>query len=219
MKAAPRLRGGLAIRLPCLFAGLVVIGVAIVIQLQIGLGLPPWDVLHQGISLHTPLALGTASIVVGLAVLIVAWALGQPPGFATFANAIVIGGSVDVLLRVDAFAGLAEAGIVVRVGLLLVAIAVFGIGSALYIGAGLGAGPRDSLMLVGSRRLEVRIAIVRFSMEAIVVAIGFALGGSVGIGTLAFALLIGPSVEGSFWLLARIGLADLPDLEDAGPVL
>ena len=103
-----------------------------------------------------------------------------------------------------------------RVLLVVAGVALFGVGTALYIGAGLGAGPRDSLMLIGSRRTGLRIAVIRFSMEAVVVLTGFVLGGTVGIGTLAFALLIGPAVEGSFWLLTRLGLAaaaDAPEVE------
>ncbi|HLA92783.1 MAG TPA: hypothetical protein VJO36_04515 [Actinomycetota bacterium] len=208
MKTAPRLRFGPAVRIPSLFVGLVVIAIGIVALLESGLGLSPWDVLHQGIARHTPLTIGTASVVVGLVVLVAAWALGQPPGWGTVANAVVIGLAVDALLAVDAIAELDLEALPVRIALVLVGVALFGIGTALYVGGGLGAGPRDSMMLMLSRRSGVRIAIVRFSMEAVVVAIGFALGGTVGIGTLVFVVLIGPSVEGSFWLLTRLGLAE-----------
>jgi uncharacterized membrane protein YczE len=208
VKTAPRLRFGPAIRIPSLFAGLVVIAVGVVALLVSGLGLSPWDVLHQGIARHTPLSLGTASVVVGLLVLVAAWALGQPPGWGTLANAVVIGLAIDALLNVDAIAELDVDAIPARVALVFAGVGLFGIGTALYIGAGLGAGPRDSMMLMLARRTGVRIAIVRFTMEAVVVAAGFALGGTVGVGTLVFVVLIGPSVEGSFWVLTRAGLAE-----------
>src|SRR3990170_2508678 len=208
MKEPPRLRGGLALRAPSLFLGLVLIAVAIVSLLESGLGLAPWDVFHLGVAEHSPLTIGTASIVVGLVVLCVSWGLGQPPGFGTVANAIVIGLVVDVLLSVGWIAELSERGLPLRAGLLAAGVALFGLGTACYIGAGLGAGPRDSLMLVLSRRTGVRIAVVRASIEITVLVTGWALGGTAGIGTLAVAFLLGPSVEGSFWLFVRLGLAE-----------
>jgi len=218
MRTAPRLRFGRGVRIASLFVGLVSIAIGIVCMLRSELGLPPWDVLHQGLARHSPLQIGTAGIVVGLVLIVVTWALGQPPGFATVANAIVIGAVLDLLLSVDAIGDLDVDALPVRIGLVVAGVALFGIGTALYIGAGFGAGPRDSVMLVGSRRLGVRIAIVRFSMEVIVVTIGFALGGTVGIATLAFAILIGPAVESSFWLLTRLGLAERTPAHGPAPV-
>jgi uncharacterized membrane protein YczE len=207
MKDAPRLRGGLALRVLALFLGLFLIAVAIVCLLESRLGLAPWDVLHLGLARHSPLTIGTASVVVGLIVLFVAWAAGQPPGFGTVANAIAIGVFVDLLLSMGSVSRLSDGPLAER-GLLLVAgVVVFGIGSAFYIGAGLGAGPRDSLMLVLSRRTGVRIAVVRACLEISALAVGFLLGGTVGVGTVLVALLLGPSVEGSFWLVRRVGLA------------
>jgi len=219
VKDAPRLRGSLPARVASLFVGLVVMAVAIVALLQSGLGLAPWDVFHLGVARHSPLEIGTASIVVGLAVLLVAWALGQPPGFGTVANAIVIGAVVDLLLVSGWVQELAAAEVGPRFGLLVLGVALFGLGSALYIGAGLGAGPRDSMMLVIARRTGVRIAVVRSSIELVAIAAGWALGGIVGVGTIAVALLLGPTVEGSFWLLIRLGLAEpIPAaVQDAEP--
>lgn len=208
MRAAPRLRGGLGVRLASLFAGLVTIGAAIVALLESRLGLAPWDVFHVGIAAHGPLTIGTASIAVGLAVLLVAWVLGQPPGFGTVANAVVIGAVVEVLRRLPWIAHLPSAGLAWRAGLLALGVALFGLGSALYIGAGLGAGPRDSLMLVLARRLGVRIALVRIGLEAAALVSGWVLGGTVGVGTAAVALALGPAVEASFRLLIRLGLAE-----------
>lgn len=207
MRRAPRIRGGLPVRIVVLFAGLALFAAAIVSLLESGLGLAPWDVLHLGIAAHTPLTIGTAGIAVGLIVLAAAWALGQAPGFGTLANAVVIGALVDVFRAIDVVARLSEATLAVRIGLLLGGIALFGLASALYIGAGLGAGPRDSLMLVLSRRTGVRIAVVRAAIEVTVVVTGAALGGTFGVGTVAVALLVGPSVEAGFWGLERSGLA------------
>ena len=111
------------------------------------------------------------------------------------------------LTALDAVDELADASLPNRIGLMLVALPLFGVGSALYIAPNLGAGPRDSLMLVLSKRLHVRIGVSRTALELAVLLLGWALGGTVGVGTLVFALGIGPSVEASFRLLARTPLA------------
>jgi uncharacterized membrane protein YczE len=214
VKDAPLLRGNLAVRLVALFGGLILFGVAIVCMLESGLGLPPWDVLHYGIAKHTPLPLGTAGIVVGLIIVAITWALGTPPGFGTIANAVVIGLSIDVLRSFDAVDALSESGLAIRIGLLVAGVLLFGIGSAFYIGAGMGAGPRDSLMMMLSRRTGQRIGLVRGAMEITVLLIGLALGGIAGIGTLTLALLVGPVVELAFWTLVKLGLAK-PGTHDA----
>jgi uncharacterized protein len=207
VRDAPLLHGGLAIRLVALFGGLVLFGFAIVSMLESRLGLPPWDVLHFGISKHTPLPLGVSGIVVGLIIVAFTWLEGTPPGFGTIANAIVIGVSIDVLRSFDAIDNLSESGLAVRIGLLAAGVLLFGIGSAFYIGAGMGAGPRDSLMMVLSRRTGQRIGLVRGAMEITVLLSGLALGGIAGIGTLTLALLVGPVVELAFWALVKLGLA------------
>jgi uncharacterized membrane protein YczE len=206
--APPVLRGGLVVRAPFLVAGLFLFAFGIVLLLESGLGLSPWDVLNQGISEHTALSFGTANIVVALVVLVVAWRLGARIGPGTVANAVLIGLFVDLLLRIDAIEELADAPLASRVALLVSGILVIGLGSAFYIGAALGAGPRDSLMLVLAARTGTRIGVVRTVLEASVTAVGFALGGTIGIGTLAFALGIGPAVELAFWVLRRSPLAD-----------
>jgi uncharacterized protein len=203
----PSLRGGVVASATFLVVGLFLFAVGIVLLLESGLGLSPWDVLNQGLSEHTPLSFGAANVMVALAVLVVAWRLGARIGPGTVANAILIGLFVDLLLRADAAGELAEAPLAGRIGMLVAGICLIGVGSALYIGASLGAGPRDSLMLVLSRRTGVRIGIVRALLESSVTLLGFALGGTVGVGTLAFAFGIGPAVELSFWLLLRSPLA------------
>jgi len=207
MRAAPALRGGLVARLAWLVAGLFLFSCGIVFFLASRLGLPPWDVLHQGIAKHTPLSFGAANEVVGVIVLVLAWWLGARIGVGTAANALLIGLFVVLLQPVvttDVIAGIALPG---RIALLGVGLVLFGVGSALYIGAALGAGPRDSLMLVGARRTGFRLGWVRALIESTVLLAGFALGGHVGVGTVVFAALIGPAVETSFWLFSRTALA------------
>ncbi len=190
-----------------LVGGLFLFASGIVALLESELGLSPWDVLNQGIERQTPISFGVANIVVGVVVLAVAWALGAAPGIGTVANAVLIGLFIEALLAVPAVADLDEQGIAVRAALLPGGLALFGVGTAFYIGAALGAGPRDSLMLVLSRRTGARIGLVRGLLEVSVLVAGWVLGGTVGVGTAAFALLIGPVVELSFGLLRSSPLA------------
>jgi len=187
-------------------SGLFLCAVGILCFLEARLGLPPWDVLHQGIAGYTPLSFGAANEVVVLIVLVVAWALGARVWIGTISNAVLIGFFIILLQPLHAVDALGEWPLVPRIGLLTVGLLCFGVGTAFYIGANLGAGPRDSLMLVGSRRTAIRIGAVRAMLEISVLLVGFLLGGTVGLGTLAFAALIGPSVEASFWLVTRIRL-------------
>lgn len=199
----PIVRGGLGPRLASLFFGLFVCAIGIVLLLRGELGLAPWDVLHQGISERTPLSFGMGNIVVGVVVLLIAWRLGARIGFGTIANATVIGAYVQLLLSTGAIPDAADAPLGERAGYLAAGIVAFGIGSAFYIGANMGAGPRDSLMLVVALRLHTRLGVARGAIELAVLAAGWALGGEVGVGTIAFALLIGPSVELAFLMLDR----------------
>ena len=216
MLAPPLLRGSVAVRVASLLLGLFLFALGIVFLLQSELGLSPWDVLNQGVSERTSLSFGTANVVIALLVLVLAWALGARIGPGTLANAVLIGLLVDGLLRLNAIDELSETQLGIRVALMVSGIVVIGIGSAFYIGAGLGAGPRDSLMLVAARRGGARIGVVRAVIEVFVTAIGFALGGTVGIGTLAFAFGIGPVVEVAFKALERSPLAEAaPDASQA----
>ena len=203
MHLPPLIRGSVLTRSVSLVFGLFLFALGIVMLLESGLGLSPWDVLAQGISDKTSLSFGTANIVIAVVVLVVAWALGARIGPGTVANALLIGLFVDWLIAVDAIDALSDTSLVVRIVLMGIGILVIGIGSGFYIGAGMGAGPRDSLMLVTARRSGVRIGVTRATIEVAVTVLGFALGGTVGIGTLAFAFGIGPAVELSFWLLGR----------------
>jgi uncharacterized membrane protein YczE len=205
--APPRVRGGLVVRLVVLLAGLGLFAAGIVAMLESGLGLSPWDVLHQGIARHSALSFGEANVAVSAGVLVLAMALGARVGAGTILNAILVGTFVHVLESVPAVERLAGAALPGRAGLLALGLVLIAAGTALYIGAGLGAGPRDSLMLVGARRTHRRIGLVRGAIELSALAGGFALGGTAGVGTLAFAVGIGPLVEASFRLLALSPLA------------
>ncbi len=201
------MRGGLAVRLASLAFGLFLFALGIVLILESKLGLSPWDVLNQGLAKHTPLSFGMANVAVALAVLLLAWSLGGPPGLGTFANAVLIGTFIQGLTAIHAVAALAHDGLTVRIPLLVGGIWLIGPASAFYIGADLGAGPRDTLMLVGSHRTGRRVGLVRAVLEVGALAAGIALGGTFGVGTVLFALLVGPVVEWSFALLQRSPLA------------
>ena len=131
MRTAPVLRGGLALRLASLALGLFVFAVGVVFFLESRLGLPPWDVLHQGIAKHTPLSFGVAIEAVGVAVLLLAWLLGAPPGVGTVANAVLVGGFVALLQPLHAAHELSRLPLAGRLGLLVAGLVLFGVGTAL----------------------------------------------------------------------------------------
>lgn len=200
------MRGGRLARAVWLVTGLFFCAIGILCFLEARLGLPPWDVLHQGIARKTPLSFGAANEVVGVIVLVVAWSLGARIWIGTVANAVLIGLFIILLQPMHAVQSLSDWPLVPRLALLAFGLVCFGVGTAFYIGANLGAGPRDSLMLVGSKRTGFRIGLMRAMLELSVLAAGVLLGGTVGLGTVAFAALIGPSVEASFWLVTRFHL-------------
>jgi uncharacterized membrane protein YczE len=199
----PTLRGGVNARFAALIAALLLYGWGELLTVRAGVGLGPWDVLHQAISHHTGVRFGVIIVATSLAVLVLAAALGERPGLGTLLNAVIVGGSFDIFDRLDLAPRLhgGAPGLVLDVA----GIAVIGLASALYIGASFGAGPRDSLMLAVARR-GPRIAVARTSIEVTALALGFALGGSVGVGTLLFALGIGPCMEVAYWVLMRCGM-------------
>jgi uncharacterized protein len=200
-------RGGYAARYASLVFGLLLFALAIVLILESKLGLSPWDVLNQGLSKHTPLSFGMANVAVAIVVLGIGWSLGGRPGVGTIANAVLVGTFIQVLTSLSAVTDLAHDGLATRIVLLVLGIALIGPASAFYIGADFGAGPRDTLMLVGARRTRFRIGLVRGTLELIALGTGIALGGTFGIGTVLFAFLVGPIVEASFVLLALTPLA------------
>lgn len=215
---APRVRGGLAIRSVSLVVGLFLFALGIVMLLGSELGLSPWDVLNQGIEKRTPLSFGNANIVVALLVIGLAASLGSGVGPGTIANAILVGLFVDLQIALGISDAIADSGLALRWLAMFGGIGAVAVGSAFYIGAGMGAGPRDSLMLVSASRSGRRLSVVRAAIESTVTLLGFALGGTVGIGTLAFAFGIGPAVELSFVLLRRSPLARAePSIERPPP--
>jgi uncharacterized membrane protein YczE len=201
-------RGGLAARSTSLLFGLFLFALGIVLIYESKLGLSPWDVLNQGLAKHTPLSFGIANVAVGVTVLLVGWSLGGRPGVGTVANAILVGVFIQGLTSVDALTRLSHDALGLRVALLVVGVALIGPASAFYICADLGAGPRDTLMLVGSRRTRQRVGLVRAELELCALAVGIVLGGTFGAGTVLFALAVGPIVEASFAMLARTPLAE-----------
>lgn len=194
-------------RLPQLLVGIPVLGVGIALTLQARLGVSPYDVLHQGIAAKTGLSVGTVVILVGLVVLVLWIPLRQRPGLGTVVNTLTVGLVIDLALRVVPEPEL----LVARIPLLVVGILVTGLGMGLYIGAGLGPGPRDGLM-TGLAAKGFPLWAVRTVLELTALAAGWALGGNVGIGTVAFAFSIGPL--GQFFL-AHLHLESAP--ADLGP--
>jgi uncharacterized membrane protein YczE len=175
-------------RLIQLYAGLVLYGVSLAMEVRAGLGLDPWDVFHQGVANHTGLSFGTVVIITGAAVLLAWIPLRQMPGLGTVSNVIVLGLAVDAALGVIPAAGPLPA----QAALLLGGVLLNGIAGAAYIGAGFGPGPRDGLMTGLVRRTGGSVRVIRTGIELSALAVGAALGGSVGIGTVVYALGIGP---------------------------
>jgi uncharacterized membrane protein YczE len=171
-----------------LYVGLVLFGVTSSMFVLAGLGLDPWDVLHQGLSRSVGLAIGTWVILVSVVVLLFWWPLRQRPGLGTISNAVVVGLVIDAVL---ALVPHHPHALGVRIALLAGGILGNGVATGLYIGAGLGPGPRDGLTIgIAARGHSIRV--VRTTIEASVLVAGFLLGGTVGVGTVAYALLIGP---------------------------
>lgn len=183
----PASRTRLPRRFVQLLAGLVLYGFSDSLLVLAHLGLDPWDVFHQGLSRHTGIAIGTWSILVGVAVLFLWIPLRQRPGIGTLLNAVLIGGVMDLVLAIFPM----PSAIVPRVLLLAAGVFLNGVATGCYIGAGLGPGPRDGLM-VGMAARGHSLRVVRTSIEVTVLAAGWMLGGNVGWGTLAYALAIGP---------------------------
>jgi uncharacterized membrane protein YczE len=185
--------------------GLALFGLGISMFVTARLGLAPWDVFHQGVSAHTGVSLGWVIEVVGFLLLLLWIPLRQRPGLGTILNALEIGLVVnligDHLPSTDR--------LVPRLAYVVGAVVVIAVGSGLYIGAGLGTGPRDGIMVgLAARGYSVRIA--RTVLEAVVMAVGIALGGHIGIGTLAFMLGIGPLVHVLIPRLSMAGPSSLP---------
>jgi uncharacterized membrane protein YczE len=203
-----RTRGTVRSRLPRLVLGLLLCGFGIALMVRADLGLAPWDVLHQGISEHVGLPIGTVGILVG-AVVLLAWIpLGERFGIGTVSNVLLIGATIDLVLLVLPD----DPALPLRIAYLLVGTFLMGPGSGLYIGVGLGAGPRDGLMTALARRRH-SVRVVRTTIEVVVLAVGWLLGGAVGVGTVLFALTVGPNVHFFLERLALVPLRPPPVIE------
>ena len=174
-----------------LLVGLAGYGLSMAVMVRAGLGLDPWDVFHQGLAGRTGMTLGVATAVVGVAVLLAWIPLRNRPGIGTVANVVVIAVTVDAALAVLP----APTALPVRVAMMVGAVVLNAVSTVLYIGAGLGPGPRDGLMTGLVARTGLSVRLVRTSIEATVLAAGWLLGGTVGVGTLLYAFGIGPLVQ------------------------
>ena len=183
--------GRLGRRLPQLFAGLVLYGVSLAMMVRSTLGLAPWDVLHSGLIRHLPITLGQAVVLMSFVVLLAWFPLRETPGLGTIANALVVGMAADATLwLLDRPEHLA-----LRIALLGGGVVLNGLATAMYIGAQFGRGPRDGLMTGLARRTGHSLRLVRTVLEVSVVLIGLTLGGVLGVGTVVYALAIGPLTQ------------------------
>ncbi|MEJ1087551.1 hypothetical protein WDU99_04390 [Microbacterium sp. Mu-80] len=171
-----------------LFVGVFLYGVGIAFIIRGAIGAAPWDVLTQGITNHVPLSFGTVTIVVSVIVLLLWIPIRQKPGFGTIVNALGVGPAADATFLVLPQPEMLWA----RVLFFIIGLTVLAAATGMYIGAHFGPGPRDGLMTGLHQRLGWPIWVVRTALEVTVVIIGWALGGNVGVGTVAFALLVGP---------------------------
>lgn len=192
-------------RLVQLMVGLWLYGATMALMVRAGLGLDPWDVFHEGVTHHVGLTFGQVVIVVGALVLLAWIPLRQKPGIGTVANVLVIGIAADVTLAIVPEAP----GIAWGAAMLVAGIVGNGVAGAMYVGAGLGTGPRDGLWVGIVRRTGASVRLVRTGLEVAVLVTGFALGGTVGVGTVLYALLIGPLVQRFLpWFEVRTAAAE-----------
>ena len=188
-------------RLPGLLLGLVLFGVGIAMMVEAGLGLGPWEALHQGIADQLGLQIGTVSILLGLPILALWWPLGERPGLGTVLNVVLIGTATNVGISLIPTADTGPT----QLALMLAGVVVIGLGSAIYLSADLGPGPRDGLMTGLHHRFGWSIRRARTAVELSVLLAGWALGGTIGIGTVVFALGIGPVIQVFLGIVDRDG--------------
>jgi len=183
--------------------GLALFAFSIALMLRAGVGLGPWDVFHQGVALRTPLTIGQAMIGAGFALMAFSAAVARVrPGLGTVMNMLLIGAWVDVFLGLPAFPrahGWLDGAALFGLGLVL-----NGLATGLYLTGGLGAGPRDGFALALAKLLRVTVRRARTLVEVVVLTSGWLLGGSVGVGTVAFALAIGPLMQASLRLFSGL---------------
>jgi uncharacterized membrane protein YczE len=188
--------GRLARRLPQLYVGLVLYGISIGFMARSHYGLAPWSVFESGLIKHVPLTLGEAVIAVSFVLLLLWIPLREVPGLGTVSNAIIIGLAIDATTSIVP----SPDAMILRVALMVGGVALCGLATAMYIGAQFGRGPRDGLMTGLARRTGRSLRLVRTCLEITVVVVGILLGGTLGVGTVLFALTIGPLTQ--LWLPA-----------------
>jgi hypothetical protein len=176
--------------------GFLLYGLALSMIVRANLGTSTWLVLEVALANILGIRIGTMSVYMGFMVLIIALALRERVGWGTLGNILSIGPWINLFLAIIPVAD----NLVLQIGMFLIAVLIQGVASAIYIGVDAGAGPRDSLMLALNRKFGLSIRMARGTIEVLVVSIGWLLGGPAGWGTLAFALLIGPSVQWAFKL-------------------
>lgn len=197
-----RRAGGIAIaaRWGRLLGGLALFALGLSLMIRANLGLSAWDVLHDALRSITPLTFGQVIVAVSIIVLVAGIALGVRPGVGTVANAVLVGLFTDAILETPILEDMASASLTPRIIVMVAGIWGIALGSALYISANLGAGPRDGLMLGVALRTGRSAGVARTVIEATVLVVGFIFGGSAGLGTAAFVILIGPAIDISFRL-------------------
>lgn len=198
--------GGGVLRGTRLLVGLGLYGAAIALMLRAHIGVGPWDVLSQGVAGVTGLPFGVVTNGIGVLLLLAWWPLRQRPGIGTLANVLLVGSSAQVVLDLTRPVD----GLVAQALLLLGGMVLLAVATAVYVGAGLGAGPRDGLMLGLHRRLGLPIQVARTLVEGTALLAGWLLGGNVGIGTVVFAVGIGPLCALAIRLLASAELVRHP---------
>ena len=179
-----------------LLLGFIVYGLAIVVMIHANVGLSPWDVLHQGLSFKSGITMGQASIMVGLVIVILDAALGEGVGWGTVLNMIFIGVFLDIIksMNIVPVADNLFMGIV----MMIIGIIISAIATVLYLGAGLGSGPRDGLMLALNKKFSKPVGAIRMCIELTVLVCGWILGGSVGLGTIISAFGLGYAIQIGF---------------------
>jgi uncharacterized membrane protein YczE len=186
-----------------LLTGLVCFGIGIAFMKQSQLGLSPWEVLHDGLSKVSGVQIGTVSIFIGILVLLLWIPIREKPGIGTILNILIVGTVTNLTLLITPIAS----QLLLQIFWLVSGLLIIGLGSALYLGSRLGAGPRDGLMMAFYRRSGRSIRVVRSIIEISVLLIGWLLHGTIGIGTLAFAITIGPIIQFMFRLIGDHELA------------
>ena len=184
------------LRILRLIFGLLLFAIGVVLTISANIGYAPWDVFHVGLSITTGLSIGIASIITGLAIVIIVTIAGEKIGIGTLANIILIGIFIDLIIFLD-FIPIAES-IVIGITMLLIGIFIISLGSYFYIKSAFGAGPRDNLMVVLNRKTKLPVGVCRGIVELTATVAGWFLGGMVGIGTIIFVVAIGFFIQTTF---------------------